>query len=199
MPSVKEFKEHPRNANTDWQRLGRTFNVSSFSPQTLNKTDCLIGNSYWKNTWSSCVENYSLNVYSKVPTASHLKMPCCAAIKYLIKDTKEAWWNGYTFYQYVKLLSCLENLMLSNKNTSVYQLSCGVDLDATLEKSEIKIDQKMYAQPTMVVVLGRAEIKYEYTYLWVLTFINAQCVSISLPLICIFKTVCVILLALLIL
>ena len=124
MPSVKEFKEHPRNANTDWQRLGRTFNVSGFSPQTLNKTDCLIGNSYWRNTWSSCVENYSLNVYSKVPTASHLKMPCCAAIKYFIKDKKQAWWNGYTFYQHVKLLSCLENLMLSNKNAAVYQLSC---------------------------------------------------------------------------
>ena len=25
---------------------GRTFNVSGFSPQTLNKTDCLTGNSY---------------------------------------------------------------------------------------------------------------------------------------------------------
>ena len=103
------------------------------------------------------------------------------------------------------LLSACKIAFLSWKSNVIQQKCCclsaelsGVDLDATLEKSEIKIDQKMYAQPAMVVVSGRAEIKYEYAYLWVLTFINAQCVSISLPLTYIFKTVCVISLALLI-
>ena len=81
--------------------------------------------------------------------------------------------------EWLHLLSACQIAFLSWKSNVIQQKCCclsaelsGVDLDATLEKSEIKIDQKMYAQPAMVVVSGRAEIKYEYTYLWVLTFIK---------------------------
>ena len=79
----------------------------------------LTGNSCRRNTWSDRAGDAPWGFTQKLkPRAIFIDtMPCCATIKYSIRDHKDAHGKGYTFHRYVScsMLHLSLNLMLSNE------------------------------------------------------------------------------------
>ena len=84
--------------------------ISIIQYNTCHRHRRITGYSYWMNSWDEQAEWCPLTIYPKVSTTKHFKsaekqdMPCCAAISWPGKDTKDTRQKGYTFLRDVKWL-----------------------------------------------------------------------------------------------